>query len=85
LRRRLDQGSPRQTAEVYVDGEYAGRWYHGYHNEHLRWFDSDLDIHPEHTRGKDSLDVKLVVKTDRGRGSFTDFSYAVYCFEARGS
>jgi hypothetical protein len=81
LRLRLDQGSPRQTADVYIDGEYGGCWYHGYQNEHLRWFDSDLDIHPDHTRGRDALDVKLVVKTDGGRGPFTDFSYEVYCFE----
>jgi hypothetical protein len=81
LRRRLDQGSLRQTADVYVDGQYAGRWYHGYHNEYLRWFDSDLDIHPDHTGGKDSLQVKLVVESGDGRGAFTDFSYTVYCFE----
>jgi hypothetical protein len=85
LRRRLDQDSPRQTADVYIDGEYAGCWYHGYHNEHLRWFDSDLDIHPDHTRGKDSLEVKLVVKTDGGRGPFTDFAYEVYRFQAGGA
>ena len=82
LRRRLDQSYPRQTADVYVDGKYAGRWYHGYHNEHLRWFDSDFDIHPQHTRGKDSLALKLVVDTTGGRGVFTDFNYRVYCFES---
>jgi hypothetical protein len=82
LRRRLDQASPRQTADVYVDGEYAGRWYHGYHNEDLRWYDSDFDIHGERTRGKESLTLRLVVDAQDGRGSFTDFSYWVYCFEA---
>lgn len=82
LRRRLDQASPRQAADVYVDGEYAGRWYHGYHNESLRWFDSDFDIHPVRTRGKDSLAVKLVVDAADGRGAFTDYNYLVYCFEA---
>jgi len=85
LRRRLDQASPRQTADVYVDGAYAGRWYHGYHNEHLRWFDSDFDIHPDHTRGKDSLKLKLVVDTSGGRGAFTDISYKIYGFGSPGS
>ncbi|UCF34980.1 MAG: DUF2961 domain-containing protein [Phycisphaerales bacterium] len=80
LRRRLDQGSPRQTVDVYVDGSYAGRWYHGLANEHLRWFDSDIDILPKYTRGKDSLKLKLVVDTTGGRGAFTDFNYYVYCF-----
>ncbi len=81
LRRRLDQASPRQAADVYVDGEYAGRWYHGYHNEHLRWFDADFDIPSKHTRGKDSLAVRLVIDATDRRGAFTDFNYRVYCFE----
>jgi hypothetical protein len=80
LRRRLDQASPRQTADVYVDGEYAGRWYHGYHNQHLRWFDSDFDLHPDHTLGKESLALKLVIDATAGRGAFTEFKYWVYCF-----
>jgi len=85
LRRRLDQGSPRQSAAVHVDGKYAGQWTHGDHNPHLRWYDSDLDIHPKFTRGKEFLEVKLVVDTTGGRGPFTDFSYTVYCFEEAGS
>jgi hypothetical protein len=84
LRRRLDQGSPRQSADVQVGGEYVGTWYHGYHNEHLRWYDSDFDIHPDHTRGKDSLEVTLRVDTGGGHGAFTDFSYCVCCFEPYG-
>jgi len=84
LRRRLDQSSGRQTAKVYVNGAFAGVWYHGYHNEHLRWFDSDFDIHRRLTRGKDSLTVKLVIDTSGGRGPFTDFRYEVFSFESGG-
>lgn len=80
LRRRLDQGSACQMAHVYIDGEYAGCWYHGYHNEHLRWYESDFDIHPDFTAGKQSLEVKLVVQDGDGYGKFTDFLYRVYCF-----
>jgi len=80
LRRRLDQGSPRQNARVYVDGEYAGQWSHGYVNEFLRWFDLDFDIPPALTRGKSSLDLRLEVDVGEGRGEFTDFEYEVYCF-----
>jgi hypothetical protein len=83
LRRRLDQGSPRQTADVYVDGSYAGRWYHGLVNEHLHWFDSDIDIHPKHSRGKEALKLRLVVDATGGRGAFTDFNCHVYCFSDR--
>jgi hypothetical protein len=81
LRRRLDQGSPRQGVDVYVGGTYAGRWYDGYHNQHLRWYDSDFDLHPDHTRARDALAIRLVVLRDDEQGRFTDFRYWVYCFE----
>jgi hypothetical protein len=85
LRRRLDQAGPPQAAEVYVDGNYAGRWLHASQNPHLRWYESDFDLHPQHTRGKQSLTIKLVVTKDAERGPFTDFNYRVYCFEADAS
>jgi hypothetical protein len=84
LRRRLDQASPRQTAEVYIDGAFAGTWYHACHNEHLRWFDSDFDIPSALTHGKDSLAVRLVVDASGSRGPFTEFRYEVFSFEPDG-
>lgn len=80
LRRRLDQGSPRQTAEVWLDGELVGTWYHADHNATLRWFDSDFDLHPCYTSGKSTLAVELVVRREGGRGAFTDYEYRVFCF-----
>ena len=80
LRRRIDQKSPCQKADVYVDGEYAGCWYLGCVNEHLRWFDSDFDIHPFYTKGKKSLQIKLDIKAGEGLGAFTDFAYWAYSF-----
>ncbi len=80
LRRRLDQGIAPQKADVYIDGEFAGCWYHGYHNEYLRWFDSDIDIHPDFTRGKSGVEVKLIVQEGAAESSFTDFAYTIYCF-----
>ena len=83
LRRRIDQSIPCQRAQVYTDGKYAGCWYYGYQNEYLRWFDLDFDIHPDYTRGKSSLNVKLVIapneKTDKE--VFTDFTYTVFCYD----
>ncbi|MGD8452745.1 MAG: DUF2961 domain-containing protein [Phycisphaerae bacterium] len=81
LRRRLDQGSPCQAADVYVDGRLAGTWYHGYHNEHLRWYDADFDLPVELTRDRQSLAIRLVTRNEAGGGEFTDFCYWVYCFE----
>ena len=79
IRRRLDQQSPRQTAEVLIDGEPVGIWYHADKNETLRWFDSDFDIHSRFTAEKSHLHVELRVDSAEGRGAFTDFSYRVYC------
>ena len=80
LRRRIDQKVPCQKADVYIDEKYAGCWYYGYHNEYLRWFDLDFELHPDYSRGKDSLDVKLKLTSDDGKESFTDFRYDVFCY-----
>ncbi|MFC1451941.1 DUF2961 domain-containing protein [Verrucomicrobiota bacterium] len=79
LRRRLDQKSPRQTAHVFIDGEFAGTWYHADTNAALRWFDSDFDVHPRLTRGKGTVNVRLEV--DASHGPFTDFRYHAFCFK----
>ena len=80
LRRLIDQKNGRQKALVYIDGEYAGCWYNGYTNEYLRWSETDFEIHPRFTRGKQSLDVKLEIKTDGGEDPFSDFTYKVFCY-----
>jgi hypothetical protein len=80
LRRRLDQKILRQKADVYIDGKFAGCWYHGYQNEHLRWYDSDFELHPDFSKGKSSLDVKLIIKSDDDKKSFTDFRYEVFSY-----
>ena len=80
LRRCIDQKFPLQTANVYIDGEYAGCWHHGCQNESLRWFDSDFDIHPEYTKGKNSLSVKLEIVSGGETDRFTDFRYMVFCY-----
>jgi hypothetical protein len=81
LRRRLDQASARQRADVFVDGEFAGTWYHADVNPHLRWYDSDIALHARYTRGKDRLDVVLAVADTGGHGTFTDYRYEVMTLE----
>lgn len=80
LRRRLDQSSPRQAAEVFVDGHPAGTWYHSDHNEFLRWFDSEFDLPASLTRGKSTLNIRLEAKRGDGYGNYTDFRYEVLTF-----
>jgi hypothetical protein len=85
LRRLFDQKGPRQTADVYVDGRYAGTWLDGYGNEFLRWAESDFEIAPIFSRGKTALDIKLEVNVDDGRSPFSDFAYRVFCYIGTGS
>jgi hypothetical protein len=80
LRRLLDQKIPQQKVDVYVDGQYCGCWYHGYQNEYLRWHDSDFEIHPQFTQGKNMLSIKLVIIREDGEGEFTDFYYKIYSY-----
>ena len=83
LVRRLDQGGPRQAADVYVDGRPAGTWYHPDQNTFLRWFDSEFDLPGDLTRGKSELKIRLAVRNGPGYGDFTDFRYDVLVFEGR--
>jgi hypothetical protein len=80
LRRRIDQAVVGREARVFIDGRPAGVWRRGYENPHLRWYDSDFDIPSEFTRGRDHLDVKIVLGSGPGSAKFTDFGWRVYCF-----
>lgn len=80
IRRLLDQKIPRQKSDVYVDGQYCGCWYFGYQNEYLRWYDSDFEIHPQFTQGKNRLSIRLLIKREDGEGMFTDFNYKIFSY-----
>jgi hypothetical protein len=80
LRRRIDQSLRGQQARVFVDGRLAGVWRHGYENAALRWFDTDFDIAPALTRGRDRLDIRLVLEPGPSGEKFTEYGYEVFCF-----
>lgn len=81
IRRRSDQGTSRQKADVYVNGDFAGTWYDPQSNDILRWYDSEFDIHPKFTENQNSVRIKLVVNKDNNICNFSDFEYTIYCFE----
>lgn len=72
LRRRLDQGLAPQTADVYVDGSFAGVWHTFETNPFLRWRDEDLELPAPLTAGKSALEIRIVP-----RGLWTDYRYWV--------
>jgi hypothetical protein len=81
LRRRMDQAAVGRDARVFIDGRPVGVWRRGYENPHLRWYDTDFDISSEFTRGRDRLDVRLVLEAGPGAAKFTDFGWRIYSFE----
>jgi len=84
IRRRMDQSIPQQKAGVYVDGAFAGTWYDAQSNNTLRWYDSEFNIHPNFTRGKESIEIKLTFD-EHDNFSFTDFEYIVLCYKSNTS
>jgi len=85
LRRRLDQKQARHMAKVYVDGQFAAKWYYADHNDHKRWADWEFEIPEQFTKGKDSIEVRIepieIPRSYDKSGKFSDFRYWVYCYK----
>ena len=60
LVRVTDQVASRQAADVFIDGQPAGRWAQPLGNEYSRWLEDAFEIPAELTAGKQSLAVHLV-------------------------
>lgn len=73
LRRRFDQMTANQSANVYVDGTLAGTWYHAGSNKFHRWRDDDFVLPVSLTRGKSSLDIKIEFVSSGG--DWNEFTY----------
>ena len=80
LRRRLDYAVVNHEAEVYVDGKFAGVWYNGGVHDifspsnEIRWLDSDFDIPPSFTWGKNKINIVIKNKGNE----WSEFYYWVY-------
>lgn len=59
LRRQFDQGIANQAANVYVDGELVGTWYHAGSDSVNHWRDDDFMIPASYTAGKTSVQIKI--------------------------
>lgn len=66
LRRRLDQASYGQRAEVLVDGAPVGVWFTAGANSDKRWADSDFSLPARLTAGKSRLRIGLRVLSPVG-------------------
>ncbi len=84
LRRRLDKGTNRQEARVYVDGQLVAErpWYTVDYDKtyrNIRWADADFEIPAKYTAGKSSITLKIenAGGTDR---PWNEFHYWVYSY-----
>jgi Protein of unknown function (DUF2961) len=60
LTRISDQNQSYQTANVYVNGAYAGQWMEPWSNPDSRWLDDPFEIPGNLTRGKNAINVQIV-------------------------
>jgi hypothetical protein len=73
LRRLYDQATA-QDAEVFVNGQSAGRWYTAAMNSTRRWADSDFILPAALTRGRTAIEVEIRAIG----GTWTEFRYELW-------
>ncbi|ANY71427.1 hypothetical protein BBD41_01885 [Paenibacillus ihbetae] len=80
LRRRSDQITGRQRANVYVDGIPVTEkcWYYADRNPYKRWLEDEFDIPASYTEGKKDLRIKLEYVQAGETRAWNEFYYWVY-------
>jgi hypothetical protein len=73
IRRLYDQATP-QDAEVYVNGQPAGRWYSAATDRERRWADSDFILPAGLTRGRSTIEIEIRAVG----GAWTEFRYELW-------
>ena len=84
LRRLSDQNDARQAARVFVDGEEVIErlWYVADSNPYKRWLEDDFEIPARYTKGKKSLNIRIVPvsMSKEGRIAWNEAEYQVFCY-----
>ncbi len=77
LRHRFDQNIGNQQAQVLVDGNLVGTWYHAGNNPYLRWREDDFFIPASFTVGKGTITITIqFVSSDLDWNEFRYFLYS---------
>jgi hypothetical protein len=83
LRRRTDMGTGNQVADVYVNGQLAGRWQERGVVKGGEWRDSEFLLPANLTRGQSKVNITVrFVSSDK---DWNEFSYEVLSLGARDS
>jgi hypothetical protein len=80
LRRRSDQITGRQRANVYVDDVLVTErsWYFADRNPYKRWLEDEFDIPGKYTTGKTDIRVRLAFVQEGESRAWNEFYYWVY-------
>ncbi|HZG76207.1 MAG TPA: DUF2961 domain-containing protein [Paenibacillus sp.] len=83
LRRRSDQMTGRQRANVYVDGTLVRErsWYVADRNPYKRWLEDEFVIPAAYTAGKREITVRLEYAQDGETRTWNEFYYWVYALK----
>jgi len=74
VRQLFDHSVPNQWARVYVDLEPAGTWYRPGVNRTKRWCELDAMLPPGLTKGKSTIRIKIVPKSEWTESVYTILS-----------
>ena len=84
LRRLSDQNDVRQAARVFVEGEEVTErlWYVADSNPYKRWLEDDFEIPAKYTKGKKSLNIRIVPvsMSKEGKNTWNEAEYQVFCY-----
>jgi len=80
LRRRSDQITGRQRANVFVDGELVAErsWYFADRNPYKRWLEDEFEIPAKYTAGKTDITVRLAFVQAGENRVWNEFYYWVF-------
>ncbi|WP_080837984.1 DUF2961 domain-containing protein [Cohnella massiliensis] len=80
LRRRSDQITGRQKANVYIDGVLVKErsWYYADRNPYKRWLEDEFEIPGAYTQGKSEIAVRLEYVQAGETRAWNEFYYWVY-------
>ncbi|TLS49026.1 DUF2961 domain-containing protein [Paenibacillus antri] len=80
LRRRSDQMTGRQKANVYVDGALVTErsWYAADRNPYKRWLEDEFDVPAAYTSGKSEITIRLEYVQAGETRAWNEFYYWIY-------
>jgi hypothetical protein len=83
LRRRCDQSNGGQRAKVFIDDKLVAdrEWYWSDSNTIMRWLDTDFEIPPSYTAGKNKINIRIVYVNARALPEWNEYHYWIFSYK----